>query len=96
MKVKELIGLLQEHADPEADVRVSVGWAKDTASSDLDDDLRLSWQEEKGRDVVAITGWMSGCGTNLEFEGTRDPPDMGGGRRRSLPHMRTGRRRWSE
>ena len=65
MKVGELIKLLQEQADPEAEVRVAVGWAADTAYSDLGEEVTLQWLEESGVTAVTLTGYMSDCGTEL-------------------------------
>jgi hypothetical protein len=63
MRVSQLIDALSK-LDQDAFVRVSVGWAADTAiSSRYDDTLTVV---AKG-DTVEIGGWLPNCGTELEI-----------------------------
>lgn len=62
MKVRELIEVLRTF-DQEAPVRLSVGWAADSATSDEGDDPEVV--QDDG--CVFIRGWLSNCGTTLEI-----------------------------
>lgn len=63
MTKAELVRALEAVPDDHV-VVLAVGWAKDTATSDEGEavDVRV----EDG--TVTLRGWMSGCGTELEFE----------------------------
>lgn len=68
MRVSQLIDALSK-MDQDRPVRVAVGWAKDTATSDpvpcgVDDDLKVS--QQKG--YILVSGWLSNCGTELEIK----------------------------
>jgi hypothetical protein len=62
MTVKDLIELL-ETMPPEKRVELTIQWSGDIATTDEDDVLTVSFDE----DCVRISGWMSNCGTELHF-----------------------------
>ena len=68
MKIKDLIAELAKQ-DPEADVVAAVGWAADTAISDLADCLQVNVD---GAGLVEVCGWLSNCGTELVIEPEED------------------------
>jgi hypothetical protein len=64
MTVAELIQELQKQ-DPARKVRVSVGWAKDTAVSDDGEPVDVAAYDNG---TVVLQGWLSNCSSELEFE----------------------------
>lgn len=62
MKVRELTELLSKE-NPEGEVLVAVGWAKDTAISDEGGDLEVV----SSANSCMIQGWLSNCGTELQM-----------------------------
>lgn len=63
--VRQLIELLKKH-DPDAQVILAIGWAADTAYSDLGEDVLVE-KDGMNPESIKISSWMSNCATDLAF-----------------------------